>query len=326
LNDSSEPSLWVGIDEAGYGPNLGPLVMTAVVAEAPSRPDLWHSLGNRVRRASRKGHGLAIDDSKRVYQAGGPRTGLAAGWFCLADSMGWPPAETLVDLLELLGASAEIETEFRGWTSDRPLPKLLDGSDPIEVGRLRTLRPFETTAFRIISVHTAILGPRGLNQGLEQENSKAAVHFDLFIRLLRGLRESCGGAHAHRPCHVVADKHGGRHYYYERLMNAFPDSWIERGPEGPLRSFYRVKDQAGTIEVELRPKADGECGLVALASMISKLIRELWMDAFNGFWAARLNDLRPTAGYPTDADRFRREIEPVAASLGLDRDDWWRKR
>ena len=24
---------WVGIDEAGYGPNLGPLVMTAVIAE-----------------------------------------------------------------------------------------------------------------------------------------------------------------------------------------------------------------------------------------------------------------------------------------------------
>ena len=24
---------WAGIDEAGYGPNLGPLVMTAVIAE-----------------------------------------------------------------------------------------------------------------------------------------------------------------------------------------------------------------------------------------------------------------------------------------------------
>ena len=23
---------WVGIDEAGYGPNLGPMVMTAVIA------------------------------------------------------------------------------------------------------------------------------------------------------------------------------------------------------------------------------------------------------------------------------------------------------
>ena len=38
--------LWVGIDEAGYGPNLGPLVMTAVVAAGPDdrRPDLWGDL------------------------------------------------------------------------------------------------------------------------------------------------------------------------------------------------------------------------------------------------------------------------------------------
>ena len=41
---------WVGIDEAGYGPNLGPLVMTAVVAESAEDrpPDLWADLAETV--------------------------------------------------------------------------------------------------------------------------------------------------------------------------------------------------------------------------------------------------------------------------------------
>ena len=38
----------IGIDEAGYGPNLGPLVQTAVGLCVPGDPatcDLWQALG-----------------------------------------------------------------------------------------------------------------------------------------------------------------------------------------------------------------------------------------------------------------------------------------
>src|ERR1700735_2232420 len=44
---------WVGIDEAGYGPNLGPMVMTAVVDEGPvgRTPDLWRHLAGTGARA-----------------------------------------------------------------------------------------------------------------------------------------------------------------------------------------------------------------------------------------------------------------------------------
>ena len=69
----------VGIDEAGYGPNLGPFVMSAVACRLPddlADADLWHVLGTTVRR-----HGAAaddrllVDDSKRVYS---PGLGLSA--------------------------------------------------------------------------------------------------------------------------------------------------------------------------------------------------------------------------------------------------------
>ena len=49
------------------------------------------------------------------------------------------------------------------------------------------------------------------------------------------------------------------------------------------------------------PRADQCDGLVALASIVSKTVRELWMDVFNEYWRGRIPGLRPTAGYPSDA-------------------------
>src|SRR6266702_1715065 len=43
---------FIGIDEAGYGPNLGPFVMTAVVCWAPDAAvDLWQILRAALRRS-----------------------------------------------------------------------------------------------------------------------------------------------------------------------------------------------------------------------------------------------------------------------------------
>ena len=70
--------------------------------------------------------------------------------------------------------------------------------------------------------------------------------------------------------------------------------------------------------LSLVPRADALDGLVALASIVSKAVREHWMDAFNAHWQARMPGLRPTAGYPVDAARFRLEIEAQCQARGLE--------
>src|SRR5437870_3964106 len=70
----SSSKLLVGIDEAGYAPNLGPLVVAAVALEVPKgipSRGLWQLLAPFVsRHPPGDQEQLVVDDSKRVYAAG----------------------------------------------------------------------------------------------------------------------------------------------------------------------------------------------------------------------------------------------------------------
>ena len=59
----------VGIDEAGYGPNLGPLLQAAVAVKMPASDVAgWDTLKPYIRRhADRDKKRTLVDDSKRVH-------------------------------------------------------------------------------------------------------------------------------------------------------------------------------------------------------------------------------------------------------------------
>jgi hypothetical protein len=60
--------------------------------------------------------------------------------------------------------------------------------------------------------------------------------------------------------------------------------------------------------------------------MACKYLRELSMYAFNEFWRRHVPELKPTAGYPDDARRFRRDIAAAQRKLGIADEVLWRKR
>jgi hypothetical protein len=166
-----------------------------------------------------------------------------------------------------------------------------------------------------------VVGPARFNRGLEDHGLKSAVHYQAFEQLLAWVwGRTLDGVRTE----VVGDKHGGRHYYYAPLTRTFPGSWIDRGCEGPEASRYTVREAARRMHISLEPRADQNDGLVALASIVSKTIRELWMDVFNDYWCDRMPGLKRTAGYHTDAKRFRTEIEAAAAAEKCDPSLWWR--
>jgi hypothetical protein len=320
-----DPCLWVGIDEAGYGPNLGPLVMTAVCAVGPgdSPPDVWNDLSRTVDRAGGRADRLWIDDSKRVLACAGGFERLEASVLAALAAVepgaagSWP--RDLSQGLHALGAGTLGDVELARWLEGAP-PRIPRGGN----GAAPAHSALAGASWRLVAIRSVVLGPERFNARLAELGNKAEVHFDLFRQLLDPLWRT--GAERCARARVVADKHGGRHYYLPRLQRAWPEVWIERGLEGPELSRYVFHASHRRLELRLMPRGDSCDGLVALASLASKYLRERWMEVFNAFWRKRLPGLAPTAGYPTDAKRFRDAIEPHCRALGLDESVWWRRR
>lgn len=312
----------MGIDEAGYGPNLGPLVMSAVVVESlEDRPfDVWRDLSATISRAGGPPERLWVDDSKALYVGGKGRDRLDAATLAAVAPEATP--RTFGALLEALRAGTLDEVELSPWLDLGDPPYPCEGSRA-RCESARLARPFEGARWRIRAVLSEVVGPARFNAGLDRTGSKARVHFEAFARLLGA---AWALADAGSVVHVTGDKHGGRHFYYAPLADAFPDSWIKRGVEGPDLSRYTIQAPGRRLELNLRPRADADDGLVALASMVSKAVREHWMDAFNAHWRIQVPALKPTAGYPLDAARFRRSIEPLCRERGLAPSLWWRAK
>jgi hypothetical protein len=311
---------WAGIDEAGYGPNFGPLVMTCVVAESPDDrpPDLWRDLGSAVSRAGGDPAALWVDDSKAIYRGGVGLDRLEAASVALLSAVRGAVPASLGALLETLQAGTLDDAELTPWleAGDPHWPRALDHS--------ASHAAFSGPPWRLVSVRSAVIGPARFNRvmGPGQGGSKARVHQNAFAQLLRPLWEE-GSATDTR---IRSDKHGGRHFYHQLLSEIFPGTWIDRGSEGPNFSHYTVRDATRRLEVQFEPRADASDGLVALASMVSKTVREVWMDVFNAYWTSRIPGLRPTAGYPLDAARFRKAIEVDCLARGLGPEVWWRSK
>ena len=75
-----------------------------------------------------------------------------------------------------------------------------------------------------------------------------------------------------------------------------------------------------------QPRADAEHFCVALASMVSKYVREVLMAEFNRFWEGQVPGVKPTAGYPGDSRRFFRAIHPTARRLKIRKETLWRRK
>jgi len=331
--DQMQASVVVGIDEAGYGPLLGPLVVSASAFEVPvavmkalpsaaDGPDLWELLKSGVTpKAHKRDPRLAVADSKKLYGAGGlAMLERAALSFCRQNGEALNSMRALLDRL-----CPQVANQLKNYPwyadSDVDLPAACGDGD-LATQRNSLSNTLSSAGVRFLGAWVEVLPVGRFNRLIDGTRNKAVVLFGQCARLIQRIADELGP----RPLRVWVDRHGGRVRYRRPLMTAFEDAHIDVIEESPQRSSYRLNRPRAQWMIRFVRNGEKYHLPVALASIFSKYIRELFMACFNRYWVGQVPGLSPTAGYYQDGKRFLADIDEVITRISVDRLRLVRKR
>ncbi|MHC4942031.1 MAG: ribonuclease H family protein [Planctomycetota bacterium] len=322
-------NLLIGIDEAGLGPRLGPLVVTAVLIEREGQSQdtaIERLLAEAISRDARMEEArLRVDDSKIVYRGGNGFSQLektaVSFWFAAHACL----PESLKFWIEKNTGSEAPDLRECPWYGQAPhslrIPLVI--SEEMILESSENLRStMNRNGIPRCSVKQRILTAPALNRKIDRLGLKSKALIDCVTSLMREVLAQEQAS----SIEFDVDKLGGRCFYQAMLQGIFPYTSIDARLESRKCSSYRLTWEGRRIRVRFIRHGDAQHAQIALASILSKYTRELFMNLFNRFWSERVASLRPTAGYPTDAARFLEQIAAAARAENLDQRAFTRAR
>lgn len=309
-------SVIAGIDEVGYGPSLGPLVV-ASYAFRTARPDLdlWRALDSAVTRRP-DGNRLPVDDSKELYA---PARGIgtleptALAFLAVLPDL---PGRTFLGLANRLSID-ESAVQAPWYDDDFSLPV---GNVDVGADASRLWDALSAAGLAPLSCRAAWVEPAEFNRALRLGRNKAALLFDRACALVKAILATAPGD----DVAIAIGKQGGRRMYLPGLVREFGSVWVLE--ETPATSRYEFRQGGRRVRLSFLRDGEERDFSIALASVIGKYLREGAMRLFNNYWRRHRGDLRGTSGYGTDGRRFFRDIEPELARLEIDRESVVRTR
>lgn len=319
--------IYVGLDEAGYGPMLGPLCvgMAAIRlrgwkpgddGENTRTPDVWSMLAPAVARepkAAKRGS-IVVNDSKLLKGSSSskPLLHLERGVLAALGLLGHAP-RCDAGLLDALGSSFPDDP----WYAGEPVASPIDadaGEIALSVNAMRAA--CERAGVEVLGFRVRLVGEREFNDGCELWGSKGAVNLAAAGELVREAWDRWGalGVGVEGGMRMIMDRHGGR-VKYGSFFQSVTGGKVATLEECAAFSRYSITPLspglARTMTALLTPEADARHFPVALASMAAKLVRETAMARINRHFGARMSGLKPTAGYVQDARRWLAEAGGV---------------
>jgi ribonuclease HII len=321
--------IYAGVDEAGYGPLLGPLCVGLSAfrladAEADSigggAPDLWKMLSRGVCRKPKDARRrVAVADSKKLKSGGKqPLVHLERG--VLAFLGGETPKDDR-DYLVRLGMSPRA-TRATPWHAHRlPVPVALTEGE-VAIARNLVRGAMDDSGCAIEALGVSALDAPAFNALYGELGNKASVNMSLVFDAVRRVDLLRGDL----PAFVAVDRQGGRSDYTAEL-----EAHVARGAAittlvaDDERSVYRIDaDGTAPLLVSFEVGAEERHLPVALASMAAKYTREVSMRRLNAYFSERVPSLEPTAGYVEDGRRYLAEVKPVLAREAIPERDFVR--
>lgn len=264
------PLVIAGIDEAGYGPMLGPLCIGMSVFRIedwmPGQPApcLWSLLSTGVcRKPSDSRKRIAVNDSKKLKGANDRVTrhpladlerGVLSFLTCAPSSSHPEPSDSTrhhhtedypgndSHLYTLIGTEPEPLAWYQGDPTLLPLastwPELRIAANILNLA-------LTAGGVSFLDFRCRAIGEAGFNRIVERTGTKSAATGAGITRHLRRLwnahallETSCEGG-----VRVICDAQGGRTRYQSYLARAIPGGRVTTLEESPLRSRYLVEGE-----------------------------------------------------------------------------------
>ena len=230
----------LGTDEAGYGPNLGPLVISVSVWTAErdlNGTEMYERLfpiacqSNNKKELKSVPGAFLLDDSKKLYQ-GRKAAGLKHLEYALLTalrSVGRIRNNALFsDVFDALNVTTEKSGDYVP-ESLQPAIWELPGSTPLPIDADQTRLDEKTIAFeqiqresgiRLMDLRSDIVFPARFNAQCDRWGNKSTLLSKTTLNLLKFVLRNCPDETV-----VWCDKHGGRNFYADLLNDCFNDNF-----------------------------------------------------------------------------------------------------